>query len=294
MKGIILAGGSGTRLYPITKGISKQLMPIYDKPMIYYPISLLMMANIKDIAIITTRESQSDFIELLQDGKDLGINLTYIIQEQPNGLAEAFLLAEDFIGDDVCAMALGDNIFYGDDLKEKLMEAVQNTLDGNATIFGFKVNNPEAFGVMEINEHNEVISIEEKPENPKSDIIATGLYFYPKGVSKMAKTIKPSKRGELEITTLNDLYLKKGNLKVITLDKKYKWFDTGTFESLFETINFIRDIETNNQKLIGSPEEIAYKNKWINEEKLQELIHTYSKNNYGKYLKIMKEESEVE
>lgn len=289
MKGIILAGGSGTRLYPITKGISKQLMPVYNKPMIYYPLTVLMMAGIKDILVITTKESQADFKELLRDGSDLGINITYVIQEQPNGLAEAFLLGEEFIGDDACAMVLGDNVFYGSDFKEKLESASKNAINGKATIFGIKALDPTQFGVMEIDEDNKVLSIEEKPSIPKSNWIVTGLYFYPSGVSNMAKKVNMSKRGELEITELNNLYLEENILQAELLDKDYVWFDTGTFDGLLATTNFISEFENDNQKMIGCPEEIAFRNGWISKEKIEEFISIYSKNSYGEYLeKVLK------
>ena len=245
VKGIILAGGTGTRLYPITEATSKQLVPVYDKPMIFYPLSVLMQAGIKDILIITTKEDQAGFIRLLGDGSQFGINLSYIIQPSPDGLAQAFILGEEFIGDNPCAMVLGDNIYYGNGLATELQKAVKNAEDGYATIFGYQVKDPERFGIMEIDKYNNVLSVEEKPKQPKSDYAITGLYFYPKGVSKKAKEVKPSARGELEITTLNDMYLQESKLKASILGEGYTWFDTGTFESLLEASSMIRTIEKN-------------------------------------------------
>ena len=284
IKGIILAGGSGTRLYPITEATSKQLLPIYDKPMIYYPLSVLMEAGIKDILVITTEKDQSNFKRLLKDGSDFGINLSYIVQPSPDGLAQAFILGEKFIGNNPCAMILGDNIYHGNGLEKELKRAIANTEVGYATIFGYKVKDPERFGIMEIDDYNNVISVEEKPLKPKSDYAITGLYFYPKGVSEIAKTIKPSARGELEITTLNDIYLQNQKLKSSILGEGYTWFDTGTFESLIDASNMIRTIENNKDIVISSPEAIAYKNKWISKEKLLERANVLSKNSYGKYL----------
>lgn len=285
MKGIILAGGSGTRLYPITEGISKQLMPIYDKPMIFYPLSTLMMAGIKDIAVITTPEDQDGFKRLLKDGSNFGLNLTYITQPSPDGLAQAFLLAENFIGNDACAMVLGDNIFYGSGFKETLNRAKMNALNGEATIFGNQVKDPERFGIMELDQDNRVISVEEKPEKPKSNYAITGLYFYPKGVSKKAKLVKPSLRGELEITSLNDLYLKDNLLKAEILSEGFNWFDTGTFDSELDAANMVRTVEKNTGKIICCPEKIAYENGWIDDEMLEKRSDLLHKNNYGKYLK---------
>ena len=287
MKGIILAGGSGTRLYPITKSTSKQLLHIYDKPMIYYPLSVLMQAKIKDILIITTPEDQSNFKRLLEDGKQYGINITYAVQPEPKGLAQAFTIGEDFIGDDTCAMILGDNIFYGSGLEERLENAINNAENGKATIFGYQVKDPQRFGIMEINESESgtyVISVEEKPEKPKSDYAITGLYFYPKGVSKMASKVTPSKRGELEITTLNDMYLKKGILKAELLKEGFTWFDTGTFDSLIDAENYVRTIQKNKDITICCPEAISYRNNWINKKKLKELGEGMQKNTYGQYL----------
>lgn len=292
IKGIILAGGTGTRLYPITEGVSKQLLPIYDKPMIYYPLSVLMQAGIKDILIITTKEDQDGFIRLLGDGSKFGINLEYVIQPSPDGLAQAFILGEDFIGDSCCAMILGDNIFYGNGLDKKLQIAYNNAINGVATIFGYQVKDPERFGIMELDKNNKVVSVEEKPENPKSDYAITGLYFYPKGVSQMAKMVKPSKRGELEITSLNDLYLQEWKLKAALLGDGYTWFDTGTFSSLLEASNMIRTIEENRNMVICSPELIGYKKGWLSKDTIKERADLISKNTYGQCLKrIVEKES---
>ena len=287
MKGIILAGGSGTRLYPITEGTSKQIVPVYDKPMIYYPLSVLMEAGIKDILIITTEQDQINFKRTLGDGSKFGVSLTYTIQPSPDGLAQAFILGEEFIGDEPCAMVLGDNIFYGNGLEDVLKDAVNNAYNGNATIFGYQVKDPERFGIMEIDESESgtyVVSVEEKPQNPKSDYAITGLYFYPKGVSKKAKEVKPSKRGELEITTLNDMYLQDGKLKACLLGEGYTWFDTGTFESLLDAANMIRTIQNNKDRVICCPEAIAYDKKWLSKEKLIERAELLKKNSYGQYL----------
>lgn len=285
MKGIILAGGSGTRLYPITEGTSKQLVPVYDKPMIYYPLSVLMQAGIRDILVITTREDQDNFKRVLGDGSKFGINLSYIIQPSPDGLAQAFILGEEFIGNDACAMVLGDNIFYGNGLEDVLKTAANDAREGYATIFGYQVKDPFRFGIMEIDSNNKVISVEEKPENPKSDFAITGLYFYPKGVSQMAKEVKPSKRGELEITTLNDMYLQNGILKAGLLGDGYTWFDTGTFDSLLDASNMIRTIQNNKDKVICCPEVIAYNNEWLGDNELDARAELLKKNSYGKYLK---------
>lgn len=284
VKGIVLAGGTGTRLYPITEGTSKQLVPVYDKPMIYYPLSVLMQAGIKDILIITTAEDQAGFKRLLKDGSQFGINLKYIIQPSPDGLAQAFILGEKFIGDNPCAMILGDNIYYGNGLEKELQKSIENAEDGYATIFGYKVKDPERFGIMEIDEYNNVLSVEEKPQFPKSDYAITGLYFYPKGVSELAKTIKPSARGELEITSLNDCYLKSGKLKSSILGEGYTWFDTGTFSSLLDASNMIRTIEENKDIVICCPEAIAYNNGWIGDEQLVDAGNLMKKNSYGQYL----------
>ena len=283
MKGIILAGGSGTRLYPITEGISKQLMPVYDKPMIYYPLATLMLAGIKDILVITTREDQASFKKLLKDGEEFGIHISYVVQPSPDGLAQAFLLGEEFIGEDECAMILGDNIFYGNGFNSLLEDAKKNAEKGYATIFGNQVKDPERFGIMEL-DGDKVISVEEKPKKPKSNYAITGLYFYPKGVSAEAKEIKPSERGELEITTLNDRYLQKGVLKAELLGEGFTWFDTGTFDSQLDAANMIRSIENNKDKVICCPEQIAYYKNWISKEKLQERANLLMKNTYGQYL----------
>lgn len=284
MKGIILAGGSGTRLYPITQAVSKQLTAIYDKPMIFYPLSTLMSAGIKDILLITTEEDQNQFKRLLKDGSDFGIHLEYIIQPSPDGLAQAFTLGQDFIGDSPAVMVLGDNIFYGAGLEKKLKNAVKDAESGYATIFGYQVKDPERFGIMEIDKNNNVVSVEEKPETPKSDYAITGLYFYPAGVSKQASLIKPSLRGELEITDLNELYLKEEKLKAQLLGDGYTWYDTGTFESMNEASNMIRSIQIQGNRIICCPEKIAFDNEWITEHQLLEKSILLKKNAYGKYL----------
>ena len=287
MKGIVLAGGSGTRLYPITEGISKQLMPIYDKPMIFYPISTLMLAGIQDILIITTAEDQSYFKRLLGDGSKFGINLEYIIQPSPDGLAQAFILGEEFIGNDTCAMVLGDNIFYGNGFVDMLKNAAKSAEEGFATNFGIEVPDPERFGIMEVQKTDNgvsIISVEEKPKNPKSNIAITGLYFYPKGVSEKAKQVKPSARGELEITSLNDAYLKEKKLKAEILGGGFSWYDTGTFESQLEAAQAIRNYQVNRGKVIACLEQIGYDNGWVEREKLEERAKVLSKNTYGKYL----------
>ena len=294
MKGIILAGGSGTRLYPITEAISKQLMPVYDKPMIFYPLSTLMLAGIKDILVITTPEDQPSFKKLLKDGSQFGINISYVVQPSPDGLAQAFILGEDFIGDDACAMVLGDNIFYGNGFNKLLENACKNAENGYATIFGNQVKDPERFGIMEIDESESgtyVLSVEEKPKKPKSNYAITGLYFYPKGVSKKAKEIKPSARGELEITTLNDMYLKEDLLKAELLGEGFTWLDTGTFDSQLDAANMIKSIETNKDKVICCPEQIAYYKSWISKEKLQERADLLKKNTYGAYLQKVIDET---
>ena len=283
-KGIILAGGSGTRLYPITRATSKQLTSIYDKPMIYYPLSVLMKAGIKDILIITTPEDQDSFKRLLGDGSQFGINLTYIIQPSPDGLAQAFILGEEFIGNDPCAMILGDNIYYGHGLGKELKKGIDNANHGYATIYGYKVKDPERFGIMEVDKFNNVLSVEEKPEHPKSDYAITGLYFYPSGVSSIAKTLKPSARGELEITSLNDYYLKANKLKSRLLLEGFTWYDTGTFDSLLEASNMIRAFQKNNDSIICCPEEIGYKNGWLSLDKLKEAGELMKKNTYGQHL----------
>ena len=294
MKGIILAGGSGTRLYPITEAISKQLMPIYDKPMIYYPLATLMLAGIKEILVITTPDDQPAFKKLLKDGHQFGIEISYVVQPSPDGLAQAFILGEEFIGDDCCAMVLGDNIFYGNGFNELLENAKKNAEKGYATIFGNQVKDPERFGIMEIDESESgtyVVSVEEKPQKPKSNYAITGLYFYPKGVAGKAKEIKPSARGELEITTLNDMYLKEGNLKAEILGEGFTWFDTGTFDSELDAANMIRSIENNKDKVICCPEQIAYYKNWITKEELQERATLLRKNTYGQYLQKVVDET---
>ena len=264
MKGIILAGGSGTRLYPLTLVTSKQLLPIYDKPMIYYPLSVLMLAGIRDILIISTPNDTPRFKELLGDGSHFGIHLSYKVQPSPDGLAQAFILGEEFIGEDACCMVLGDNIFYGDGLTKHLKNSVRRAEEENiATIYGYYVPDPERFGVVEFDQDNNVVSIEEKPKEPKSNYAITGLYFYPKGVSKLAKQVKPSKRGELEITTLNNMYLQRGGVHVTLLGRGYSWLDTGTMESLNDASNFVKMVEEHQSLKICCPEEIAYKNGWI-------------------------------
>ncbi len=286
MKGIILAGGAGTRLYPLTMVTSKQLLPIYDKPMIYYPLSTLMLAGIRDIMIISTPTDLANFERLLGNGADYGINLSYKVQPSPDGLAQAFILGEEFIDIDACVMVLGDNIFYGNGFSKMLKEAANNAENnGRATIFGYYVKSPERFGVVEFDENGKAISIEEKPKSPKSNYAVTGLYFYPKGVSKMANVIKPSKRGELEITTLNEMYLEKGNLDVQLLGRGYAWLDTGTMDSLVEATNFVKMIEERQSIKISAPEEIAYKNGWITKEELLSSAEKYGKSPYGQHLK---------
>ena len=285
MKGIILAGGSGTRLYPITKGVSKQLVPIYDKPMIYYPLSVLMLAGIKEILIITTPQDQQSFINLLGDGSDLGMRFEYVVQPSPDGLAQAFLLGEKFLdGDDAC-LVLGDNIFYGHGLTKLLAQSVKNVQEENkATVFGYYVSDPERYGVAEFDENGNVISIEEKPAEAKSNYAVVGLYFYPNDVVKKAKEVKPSPRGELEITTLNEIYLKEERLKVELMGRGYAWLDTGTHESLLEASSFIQTIENRQSLKVACLEEIAYEMGYISKEKLLELAQPLSKNQYGQYL----------
>jgi len=287
MKGIVLAGGSGTRLYPITEGISKQLMPIYDKPMIFYPISVLMLAGIRDILIITTKEDQSMFKRLLGNGEKFGVNFEYIIQPSPDGLAQAFILGEEFINNEPCAMILGDNIFYGNGFNQNLERAKENDENGFATIFGNEVKDPERFGIMEIDKNNKVLSVEEKPQNPKSNYAITGLYFYPKGVSEKAKQIKPSARGELEITTLNDMYLQENKLKAEILGDGFTWFDTGTFDSLNEASDMMKFLQKQKGIIISCPEAIAYNNDWISKEELLKAAELMKKNDYGKYLSAL-------
>ena len=288
MKGIILAGGAGTRLYPLTMVTSKQLLPVYDKPMIYYPLSTLMLAGIRDILIISTPTDTPRFRELLGDGSQYGVNLSYCVQPSPDGLAQAFILGEEHIGMEACAMVLGDNIFFGDGFSYVLKDAVKNAEKNNrATIFGYHVNDPERFGIVEFDKKGRVISVEEKPKNPKSNYCITGLYFYPKGVSKMAKNVAPSERGELEITILNDMYLKKKKLDVQLLGRGYAWLDTGTMDSLVEAANFVQIISKRQNIVISAPEEIAYKYGWISKKKLLESANRYGKSPYGEHLKAV-------
>ena len=285
MKGIILAGGSGTRLYPLTKITSKQLLPVYDKPMVYYPLSTLMLAGIKDILIISTPTDLPNFERLLGDGSSLGIKLSYKVQPSPVGLAQAFLLGEEFIGRDSCAMVLGDNIFYGNGFSKILKEAAENAeVDKRSTIFGYYVNDPERFGVVEFDKDNKVISVEEKPKIPKSNYAITGLYFYSNDVVKNAKAVKPSARGELEITDLNRIYLQEGKLDVKLLGRGFAWLDTGTMDSLIEAANFIQLIEKRQGIKVSVPEEIAYLKGWINKMQLSEAAKGYDKSGYGEYL----------
>ena len=285
MKGIILAGGSGTRLYPLTLVTSKQLLPVYDKPMIYYPLSVLMMAGIREILIISTREDTPRMEQLLGDGSKFGIKLSYKVQPSPDGLAQAFILGEEFIGDDACAMVLGDNIFYGAGLVKHLQNSVRRTEEEHrATIYGYFVHDPERFGIVELDKEGNALSIEEKPKNPKSNYCVTGLYFYPAGVSKKAKQVKPSARGELEITSLNNMYLEEKNLHVTTLGRGYSWLDTGTHESLVDASNYIKLLEDHQGLKVCCPEEIAYKNGWITKEQLIETGKLMEKNQYGQHL----------
>lgn len=285
MKGIILAGGSGTRLYPLTKAISKQIMPVYDKPMIYYPLSTLMTAGIRDILIISTPTDLPNFERLLGDGSAFGIHLSYKVQPSPDGLAQAFLLGEEFIGDDSCAMVLGDNIFYGGELRKRLQEAKAAAEEGKATIFGYYVNDPQRFGIVEFDENGKVISVEEKPQNPKSNYCITGLYFYDNRCVEMAKRITPSARGELEITDLNRFYLEDGTLNVQLLGRGYAWLDTGTMDSLVDAADFVRTIEVRQGAQIAALEEIAYMYGWISKEDLLRSAERYGKSPYGQHLK---------
>lgn len=289
MKGIILAGGSGTRLYPLTKITSKQLLPIYDKPMIYYPLSTLMLAGIKDILIISTPEDTPRFEELLGDGSKFGIDLSYAVQPSPDGLAQAFLIGEEFIGDDTCAMVLGDNIFYGSHFRKNLADAVKAAEEGYATIFGYYVKDPERFGIVEFDKNRNVVSVEEKPQHPKSNYCITGLYFYDNRVVKMAKQVKPSARGELEITDLNRLYLNEGKLKVQLLGRGFAWLDTGTMDSLMEASTFVQTVQRRQGVVISAPEEIAYFEGLITKEQLLESAELYGKSPYGEHLKIVAE-----
>lgn len=284
MKGIILAGGSGTRLYPLTMVTSKQLLPIYDKPMIYYPLSTLMLAGIRDILIISTPTDLPNFERLLGDGSRYGVNLSYKVQPSPDGLAQAFTLGEDFIGDEPCAMVLGDNIFYGAGLGDHLKKAVEAAKNGQATVFGYYVNDPERFGIVEFDNNWRVISVEEKPKQPKSNYAITGLYFYDKRVVDLAKQVKPSARGELEITDLNRMYLEDGTLNVQLLGRGYAWLDTGTMDTLVEAAEFVQVIEQRQGIMISAPEEIAYRHGWITREELLKSADTYGKSPYGEHL----------
>ena len=284
MKGIILAGGSGTRLYPLTRVTSKQLLPVYDKPMIYYPLSTLMLAGIREILIISTPSDTPRFQDLLGDGSNFGIKLSYAVQPSPDGLAQAFIIGKEFIGDDEGAMVLGDNIFYGNGFSKILKNAVENAEQGRATVFGYYVNDPERFGIVEFDENGKVLSVEEKPKHPKSNYALTGLYFYPKGVSEMAEQVKPSIRGELEITTLNEMYLQQDRLNVQLLGRGFAWLDTGTMESLLEAAEFVHMVEKRQGMKISAPEEIAYRFGWITKEELLESAKLYGKSPYGQHL----------
>lgn len=289
MKGIILAGGAGTRLYPLTMVTSKQLLPVYDKPMIYYPLSTLMLAGIRDILIISTPTDTPRFRDLLGDGSQYGLSLSYAVQPSPDGLAQAFLIGESFIGDDACAMVLGDNIFYGNGFSRMLAEAVENAEHGKATIFGYFVNDPERFGIVEFDENGRVLSVEEKPQHPKSNYCITGLYFYDRRVCALAKQVRPSARGELEITSLNDLYLKDGSLVAKVMGRGFAWLDTGTMDSLAEATNFVQIVEKRQSIKIAALEEIAYNRGWIDRVKLLEAAQRYGKSPYGEHLKRVAE-----
>lgn len=284
MKGIILAGGSGSRLYPLTSVTSKQLLPVYDKPMIYYPLSTLMLAGIRDILIISTPVDTPRFQELLGNGNHFGIELSYAVQEKPEGLAQAFLIGQEYIGNESCAMILGDNIFYGGWFRKNLTEAKKNAEQGLATIFGYYVKDPERFGIVEFDKEYNVLSVEEKPDKPKSNYCITGLYFYPRGVSEMAQEVRPSNRGELEITSLNDLYLKQSKLKVQILGRGFAWLDTGTMDSLMEAGIFVQTVQNRQGVVISAPEEIAFHEKWITKEELLESAQMYGKSPYGEHL----------
>lgn len=284
MKGIILAGGSGTRLYPLTLVTSKQLLPVYDKPMIYYPMSTLMLAGIRDILIISTPSDTPRFQDLLGDGSRYGVHLSYAVQPSPDGLAQAFIIGKEFAGDEPCAMVLGDNIFYGNGFSTILARACENAENGLATVFGYHVHDPERFGVVEFNAEGKAISIEEKPKKPKSHYAVTGLYFYPRGVAEKAEQVKPSDRGELEITTLNDMYLQEGKLSVELLGRGFAWLDTGTFKSLLEAAEFVEMSQSRQNIQISAPEEIAYVKGWINKEELLEAAKAYGKSPYGEHL----------
>lgn len=289
MKGIILAGGSGTRLYPLTLVTSKQLLPVYDKPMIYYPLSTLMLAGIKDILIISTPADTPRFKELLGDGSQFGVKLSYKVQPTPDGLAQAFTLGKDFINGEPCAMILGDNIFYGNGFTKLLKDATADAQNGKATVFGYYVNDPERFGVVDFDKDGKAVSIEEKPEHPKSNYAVTGLYFYPAGVSEKAAQVKPSARGEVEITSLNEMYLNEDNLNVQLLGRGYAWLDTGTMHSLVEASNYVKMVEERQGVSISAPEEIAYIHGWISKDKLLEAAKHYGKSPYGQHLKSVAE-----
>ena len=289
MKGIILAGGAGTRLYPLTMVTSKQLLPVYDKPMIYYPLSILMLAGIKDILVISTPDDTPRFEALLGDGKRFGISLEYCVQPSPDGLAQAFILGEEFIGGEPCAMVLGDNIFYGNGLGRILRKAVDDAVNGHATVFGYYVNDPERFGVVAFDENGKATSIEEKPKEPKSNYAVTGLYFYPSGVAQKAKQIRPSARGELEITTLNEMYLEERTLNVQLLGRGFAWLDTGTMDSLVEAADFIQMISKRQGITISAPEEIAFINGWVDKEELLVSAEKYGKSPYGAHLRSVAE-----
>ena len=290
MRGIVLAGGSGTRLYPLTSVTSKQLLPVYDKPMIYYPLSVLMMAGIRDILIISTPSDLPNFERLLGDGSRYGVRLSYAVQPSPDGLAQAFVIGEGFIGGDACALVLGDNIFYGNGLKKRLRAAVERAeKEGRATVFGYHVDDPERFGVVEFDRDGNAVSIEEKPERPKSSYAVTGLYFYDSRVCEYAKRVKPSARGELEITSLNQMYLDDGSLSVITLGRGFAWLDTGTMESLYEAGEFVRSVERSQDLPVCVPEEIAYENGWVGVDELLDAAERYGKSLYGRHLRNVAE-----
>ena len=285
MKGIILAGGAGTRLYPLTLVTSKQLLPVYDKPMVYYPLSTLMLAGIRDILLISTPQDLPNFEKLLGNGEQFGVSLSYAEQPSPDGLAQAFLIGEEFIGNDPCALVLGDNIFYGNGFSKYLRGAAENAESGKATVFGYYVNDPERFGIMEVDEAGNILSVEEKPKQPKSNYCITGLYFYPSGVAEKAKQVQPSARGELEITSLNDMYLQDGNLKGVLLGRGFAWLDTGTMDSLAEATDYVRMVQTRQGVEISAPEEISFRNGWITKEELLASAKRYGKSPYGAHLR---------